>query len=76
MWRRIKEKYLQFLLNQSMQNILYVLILVLTLFVAGFVGIFVTRNQQEAQKQIMIENNQELAEQINISMSQYVHSMI
>ena len=59
-----------------MQNILYVIILTLTLLVAVFVGFFVSKSQQEKQAQIIVQDNQELAEQINVSMSQYLHSMM
>lgn len=66
----------RFLPKQSMQNILYVIILTLTLLVAVFVGFFVSKSQQEKQAQIIVQDNQELAEQINVSMSQYLHSMM
>lgn len=66
----------KFLPKQSMQNILYVIILTLTLLVAVFVGFFVSKSQQEKQAQIIVQDNQELAEQINVSMSQYLHSMM
>ena len=38
--------------------------------------IFVSKSQQEKQAQIIVQDNQELAEQINVSMSQYLHSMM
>ena len=38
--------------------------------------IFVPKSQQEKQAQIIVQDNQELAEQINVSMSQYLHSMM
>lgn len=43
--------------NQSMQNILYVIILTLTLLVAVFVGFFVSKSQQEKQAQIIVQDN-------------------
>ncbi|MDD6065293.1 MAG: sensor histidine kinase [Firmicutes bacterium] len=76
MWEQLKQKYLKFLLKQSMRNIIYAIIVILTLGVAGFVGVFVSRNHKEEQKQTVVEDNQELAEQINVSMSQYIHSMM
>lgn len=76
MWEKLKQKYLKFLLKQSMRNIIYAIIVILTLGVAGFVGVFVSRNHKEEQKQTVVEDNQELAEQINVSMSQYIHSMM
>ena len=75
MWGKIRQDFRKFLPKQSMQNILYVIILTLTLLVAVFVGFFVSKSQQEKQAQIIVQDNQELAEQINVSMSQYLHSM-
>lgn len=76
MWGKIRQDFRKFLPKQSMQNILYVIILTLTLLVAVFVGFFVSKSQQEKQAQIIVQDNQELAEQINVSMSQYLHSMM
>lgn len=76
MWEKLKQKYLRFLLKQSMRNIIYALIVILTLGAAGFVGIFVSHNHKEEQKQTVVEDNQEMTEQINVSMSQYIHSMM
>lgn len=40
MWGKIRQDFRKFLPKQSMQNILYVIILTLTLLVAVFVGFF------------------------------------
>ena len=72
----LKEKYTKFFLNQSMRNILYVLMVLLALAIAGFMGFFISKRYNE-QIDLVIENDsQELAEQINVSMSQYIHNMI
>ena len=63
MWGKIRQDFRKFLPKQSMQNILYVIILTLTLLVAVFVGFFVSKSQQEKQAQIIVQDNQELAEQ-------------
>lgn len=76
MWEKLRQKYVKFLLNQSMRNIIYAIIVILTLGVAGFVGIFLSHKYKEEQKQTIVEANQELAEQINVSVSQYIHSMM
>lgn len=76
MWEKLKQKYLRFLLKQSMRNIIYVIIVALTLGVASFVGMFTSKRHRDEQELTVIKNNQELAEQINVSMSQYIHSMM
>ena len=53
MWGKIRQDFRKFLPKQSMQNILYVIILTLTLLVAVFVGFFVSKSQQEKQAQII-----------------------
>ena len=58
MWGKIRQDFRKFLPKQSMQNILYVIILTLTLLVAVFVGFFVSKSQQEKQAQIIVQDNQ------------------
>ena len=70
MWGKIRQDFRKFLPKQSMQNILYVIILTLTLLVAVFVGFFVSKSQQEKQAQIIVQDNQELAE-IEKSLKKY-----
>lgn len=76
MWGKIRQDFRKFLPKQSMQNILYVIIMTLTLLVAVFVGFFVARDQQQKQAQILVQDNQEMAEQLNVTMSQYLHNMM
>ena len=58
MWGKIRHNFRKFLPKQSMQNILYVIILTLTLLVAVLVGFFVSKSQQEKQAQIIVQDNQ------------------
>lgn len=72
----LKEKYAKFFLNQSMRNILYVLLVLMTLAIAGFMGFFISRRYNEQIDQVIENDSQDLVEQINVSMSQHIHNMI
>lgn len=73
---RMREKYAGFFLKQSMRNILYVLLVLMALAIAGFMGFFISRRYSAQISGVIEGDSQELAEQINISMSQYIHNMI
>ncbi len=76
MYRRIKKKCLDALMKQSMRNILYVMLLLITVSVSGFIGCFVVAAYHRDMDRTVEQNNQKLADQLNVSMTQYVHRMI
>lgn len=73
---RMKDKYAGFFLKQSMRSILYVLLVLMALAIAGFMGFFISERYSAQIDRVIENDSRELAEQINISMSQYIHNMI
>lgn len=76
MYEKIKKKYLDALMKQRMRNIFYVILIVLTVVIAGFIGIFAVSIYQKEMDKTIEQDNRKLADQLNISMSQYVHRLI
>ena len=76
MYEKIKKKYLDALMKQRMRNIFYVILIVLTVVIAGFIGIFAESIYQKEMDKTIEQDNRKLADQLNISMSQYVHRLI
>lgn len=76
MYEKIKKKCLDALLNQRMRNIFYIILIVLTVGIAGFVGVFAVSTYQRELNKTIEQDNRKLADQLNISMSQYVHRLI
>lgn len=72
----LKEKFAKFFFKLSMRSILYAMLLLLTLAIAGFMGFFISKRYNAQIDQVIEADGQELAEQINVSMSQYIHNMI
>jgi len=76
MYERLKKKCLEALLKQRMRNIFYVILVVLTVGIAGFIGLFAVSTYQKEMDRTIEQENRKLADQLNISMSQYVHRLI
>jgi len=76
MVQKLKKKCLDFLMKQRMKNILYVVLLALTVCISGFIGCFVIEVYRRDMDQAAGQNNRKLADQLNASVTQYVHQMI
>lgn len=76
MYEKVKKKCLDALLKQRMRNIFYMILIVLTIVIAGFIGIFAVSIYQREMDKTIEQDNRKLADQLNISMSQYVHRLI
>lgn len=76
MFEKIKKKCLDSLMKQRMRNILYVILLLLTTCIAGFVGCFAIQAYRREMSRTAEQSSKKLADQLNSSMTQYVHQMI
>ena len=76
MRKKLKKKYLHTLMQARMKNIIYMVLIVLTFVVAGLVGMFLMSSYRREKSELRIRNNQELVEQMDVSMYQYIHNII
>ena len=76
MYKRLKKKYLDFLMKRSMRNILYGILILLTIGISGVIGFFAVETYRRDMDQAAEQNNQKLADQLNLSMTRYIHRMI
>ena len=76
MWEKIKKRFLDFLLRQSVKNILYVFLLLFTIGISGIISFFMIEVYLRDMNRSVRHNSQKLADQLNVSTTQYVHRMI
>lgn len=76
MLKKLKKRCVNLLLKQSMQNILYVILVLLSVGIAGFIGIFAIGIYQRDVNRTVEQDNQKMSAQRNTAMTQYVHRMI
>lgn len=76
MFRKMRGKVMDLFLKQSMRNILYVILVQMSVTIAIFIGIFAINIYQRDMDRMIEQDNQKLADQMNISMSEDIHRLI
>lgn len=76
MFGKLRRKWLDKFLKQSMRSILYVILICMSVTIATFIGVFAVSIYQRDMNRMIEQDNQKLADQMNISMSQAIHRLI